>query len=125
MELIQISISLGYPKHSGFPSKELDEQPITSLYKSIEYFLIQRWILAKYNLYVEVTTEAFMDGFNYNVQVKDLELGKRKVKEEYKLFGDRSTGLYGDEHEFPTSIEALEFGLQKAIEIIINSEKTK
>lgn len=55
MDIIKRFTKLGYEKHSGFSTTDLDNQSITSLYKYIEYQLIVRWLREKHDISVSVT----------------------------------------------------------------------
>jgi hypothetical protein len=74
---------------------------------------LQNHLREKYNLHVIVTPEFYKTGINYCVQV----LCYDPTQEDF-TDNDKSTGLYGDNGEFPRPEKALEFGLQLALNLI-------
>ena len=73
---------------------------------------VQKFLRNYYDCYVTVTEEPFIDGINHLVQIFFFDRNNGD-------WSDLSTGQYGDNAEFDSYEEALEFGLQKAIEIIL------
>ncbi len=94
--------------------EELDK---VSSIRAMSQSLLQKWLRENFKLQVEVTGEAFQNGYNWNVRVIDLGFDNSNT-EYYKEFGVRTTGLYGDNGEYKTYEDALEFGLQLALKLI-------
>jgi hypothetical protein len=86
--IIQRAINLGYEKHSGFTVIELDALPLTSVYKQIEYFLINSWIRKKYQLHVEITHDNFFK--NFMVDIFDIKNEKYISDIAYLLYSTPS-----------------------------------
>lgn len=85
--------------------------------RAMSQSLLQKWIRENFKLHIQITTEAFKNGYNWNIQVIDLDFDNSNT-EFWKEFGARTTGLYGDNGEYKTYEEALEFGLQLALKLI-------
>jgi hypothetical protein len=78
--------------------------------------LLQKWLREKHNCYIQISEDFYKNGINHLVQVLFYD---KKGSNGYDYICDKkSTGMWGDNHEFPTYEEALEFGLQKALEKI-------
>lgn len=75
--------------------------------------LAAKWLRKVYNTYVIVTVEAYPDGVNYLYQV--LVYNSKAPN----CWSDRSTGVYGDNGEYKTYKKAMEAGLKRALEMII------
>lgn len=70
---------------------------------------VQEWLRKKHDCFVVVTPEAYDDGVNWNVQVLFYDAT------EDGCWARNSTGMFGDNGEFPTYEDALEFGLKIAL----------
>lgn len=80
--------------------------------------VLQTWLREEFHTHVEVTTEFYRKGINHLVQVLIWDVGK-------EIFYHKScTGKYGDNGEFKTYEEALEFGLQKALKSILEIKES-
>ena len=98
-------------KDGTIPQEEINKvQPIRAMTQS----QLQKWIREKHDLHIQITVEAFKNGYNWGVQIMDLKFDNSET-ENWKEFGDRTTGLYGDNHEYETYEDALEFGLELAL----------
>lgn len=78
--------------------------------------LLQKYLREKYNCHIQVTHEAYINGINFNVQVLFYNPNVTDC------WDDLSSGMYGDNGEFPTYEEALEFGLREALKRIKESK---
>lgn len=85
--------------------------------KDFELYLKQKELREKYDLHVIVTVEAYRTGINYLVQVFEYE------KNAIDCWSDNTTGMYGDNAEFKTYEEALEFGIELANKILEKRKK--
>jgi hypothetical protein len=74
---------------------------------------LQNWIRDKLNFHVVITPEFYRTGINYNWQVLIYGITDKSC------YDDRSTGMYGDNGEYPTYEEALDAGLKRALEILL------
>lgn len=92
-----------------------DQPYFPEKYPALTQSLLQRWLREVYNLYVVCTSEFYGDGINHNVQV--LCYNPNLSGSDY-YDNSKCTGMFGDNGEFETYGEALEFGLQKALELI-------
>lgn len=75
------------------------------------FYQVLNW-LKKYNCYVEIRYESYKTGVNILVRVLFFDPNG----EDY--WSDKSTGLYGDNSEFKTEEEALNFGILEALKRI-------
>lgn len=73
---------------------------------------VQKWLREKYNCYIQVTHEAYKTGINYLVQVLFYEPNNDDC------WSNESTGVYGDNAEFNTYEDALNFGILEALKRI-------
>lgn len=87
--------------------------------RDFELYLKQKKLREEYDLYVIVTVEAYRTGINYLVQV--FEYDKNAV--DYDCWSNNSTGMYGDNSEFDTYEDALEFGIELANKILEKRKK--
>ena len=110
--VIQDYVNKGYKNHSGFQIKYLDEQPIELLYKYSEYCLIKQWLRNKHNCHIYIMPEAYKTGINFNWQILFYEVNHDDC------WGDKSTGMYGDNGEYPTYELALEAAITKSLTLI-------
>jgi hypothetical protein len=74
--------------------------------------LLQKWLREEHNCYIEITYDFYTTGVNFNYQVWfyspiDIE-----------CVSDKSTGMYGDNAEYQTYEQALEYGLKHALKLI-------
>lgn len=83
-----------------------NEYPAYSLYE------IQEWLREKHNCYIQVTHEAYKTGVNNLVQVLFYE------PNDNDCWSNKSTGVYGDNAEFDTYEDALNFGILEALKRI-------
>lgn len=74
---------------------------------------VQEWLRNKHNCFAVITPEAYTDGINWQSQVLFYD------NSSYDCWGDNSSGMYGDNGEFPTYEDALEFGLKLALERLL------
>lgn len=74
---------------------------------------INKWLRDKYNCFVTVHPEAYKTGVNWCVQVLFYN------PDSYDCWDNKSTCLYGDNGEFKTYEDALDFGLNKALQRIL------
>jgi hypothetical protein len=75
--------------------------------------LLQKWLREVHNLHVIIQPEFYTTGINYCVQVLCYAPELEDCEDNNKC-----TGMYGDNGEYPTYEEALEFGLQLALNLI-------
>ena len=75
--------------------------------------LLQKWLREKYNLHIIITLECYCDGINYCIQILCYD---KNNPDGYN--NDKCTRTYGDNGEFKTYEDALEFALQKALNFI-------
>ena len=71
-----------------------------------------KWLRDSYKCFFTIIPEFYKSGINFNVQVLFYN------PEDPICSDEKSTGLYGDNGEFQTYEEALEFGLQTALKLI-------
>lgn len=113
---------IDYIKHR-FTCRDKGMDPNTpSIYDSIRAMTqaqLHKWFIEKHKLFIEVTPEAFTDGYNWNVRIIDLDFDN-SLTFYWKEFGERTSGLFGESfnHQFETYEDALEFGFEKAFEKI-------
>jgi len=69
------------------------------------------WFDSK-GIHIDITPEFYKDGINWNFQVWEYDPNG------YKCTSDRSSGMYGDNHEYPTRKDAIIGGIQKALKYI-------
>lgn len=72
----------------------------------------QKWLREKYNCYVQVTHEAYIPRVNNLVQILFYDPNS------IECWSDKSSGQYGDNSEFGTYQEALNFGILEALKRI-------
>ena len=77
--------------------------------------LLQKWLREKHNLYICISAEFYKTGINHTLQI--LCYNPNLSESDY-YDNDKCTGMYGDNAEFNTYEEALEFGLQKALTFV-------
>ena len=77
--------------------------------------LLQKWLREKHNLYICISAEFYKTGINHTLQI--LCYNPNLSESDY-YDNDKCTGMYGDNAEFETYEDALEFGLQKALKLI-------
>ena len=75
---------------------------------------LMRYLREEYHFSIDIHPEYYRDGINWNVQVT-WPLPTEECTE-YSVYD--GTFLYGDDGEFPTYEEALEFGFKLALEKI-------
>jgi hypothetical protein len=103
MDLIQKALNLGYEKHSGFTGGELDRQSINSIYKQIEYFLIQKWLREKHSIICSI---------NYHANNKRIKWG-------YSIYKyDTNSLIHLKDYPYNTYEESLENALQESFKLI-------
>lgn len=71
---------------------------------------LQEWLRNNYNCFIVITPEAYTEQINWQVQVLFYD------NLSYDCWSNKSSGMYGDNGEFPTYEDALEFGLKLALE---------
>ena len=69
---------------------------------------LQQYFRNTYNYHIEITVDFYKDGINYNWQVMIYD------KEDDRCTSKASTGMYGDNHEYPSYEIALEHALLKS-----------
>jgi len=74
---------------------------------------LQNWMRDVLDFHVVITPEFYRDGINYNWQVLIYNVTDKTC------YDNRSTGMYGDNGEYPTHEEALDAGLKRALEILL------
>lgn len=72
----------------------------------------QKYLREKHNCYIQITYEAYKTRVNYLVQVLFYE------PNDDDCWSNESTGMYGDNAEFKTYEEALNFGILEALKRI-------
>lgn len=72
----------------------------------------QKWLREKHNCYIQVTYEAYKTRVNYLVQVLFYE------PNDDDCWSNKSTGKYGDNAEFDSFENALNFGISEALKRI-------
>lgn len=77
--------------------------------------LLQKWLREKHNLYICISAEFYKTGINHIVQI--LCYNPNLTESDY-YDNDKCTWMYGDNGQFDTYEEALEFALQKALTFI-------
>ena len=85
------------------------------LYAAPTLSLLQKWLREKHNLYICISAEFYKTGINHTLQI--LCYNPNLSESDY-YDNDKCTGMYGDNAEFNTYEEALEFGLQKALTFV-------
>lgn len=75
-------------------------------------YVAQKWLREKHDCYVQVTHEAYKTGVNNLVQVLFYE------PNDNDCWSNKSTGVYGDNAEFDTYEDALNFGILEALKRI-------
>lgn len=103
-------------KDGTIPQEEIDKVKSVRAMTQSE---LQRWIREEHKLHIQITVEAFKNGYNWNVQIMDLDFDNSET-EFWKEFGIRTTGDYGDNGDYRTYEDALEFGLKLAFDILLN-----
>lgn len=71
---------------------------------------LQKWLREKHNIFVMCTQEFYPDGINYLVQVFKYTPEKEKCCE--------GTMIYGDNGEFKSLEDSMEFGLELGLKMI-------
>lgn len=66
---------------------------------------------------IKIVPEFYSDGINWNVSAIKWNLNLKKEGHEFD-FIDKDTFWYGDNGEYPTYEDALEFGLQLGLKMI-------
>lgn len=84
-----------------------------TVYEAPSQSLLQKWLRAIHHMLVIIIPDFYLDGINYNVQVLTYDTDGFDF-----VSNELSTGSYGDNGEFETYEDALEFGLFKALEKI-------
>jgi hypothetical protein len=77
---------------------------------------LKRWLRERYNCYVVNTVEFYKDGVNNLVQVWFYDPKNEDHFSNYCT--DKSSGQYGDNNEYKTPEEAIEYGLLIALQRI-------
>lgn len=77
--------------------------------------LLQKWLREKHNLYICISAEFYKTGINHTIQILCYN---PNLAESGYYDDDKCTGMYGDNSEFKTYEDALEFGLQKALTFV-------
>jgi hypothetical protein len=85
---------------------ELDKICAAPLYQQVIDFLDKKGI------HINITPEFYKNGINWNFQVWEYDPNG------YKCTSDRSTGMYGDNGEYPTRLEAIIGAIEKALKLI-------
>jgi hypothetical protein len=86
-----------------------------SIFPAPTLYQAQKWLREKHNCYVQVTHEAYKTGVNNLVQVLFYDTDSEYPND---CWTNDSTGMYGDNSEFNTYEDALNFGILKALERI-------
>ena len=73
--------------------------------------LLQKWLRDEHDVYIQISEDFYGDGINHLVQV--LIYDANESKNDY--FSIKSSGQWGDNNEFKTYEDALEKGLQEAL----------
>lgn len=76
------------------------------------FYKVQEWLREEYDCYIQITHEAYKTGVNYLVQVLFYE------SNDDDCWSNKSSGKYGDNAEFKTYEEALNFGILEALKRI-------
>ena len=76
--------------------------------------MLRNWLREVHNLHVVITPEFYRDGINYNYQVLEYD-----PKGKDGCVGERSSMMYGDNHEYPQEHLAIEAGIHHALTFII------
>lgn len=82
------------------------------VYSMPTLYQAQKWLREKHNCYVQITYEAYKTGVNNLVQVLFYE------PNDNDCWSNKSTGVYGDNAEFDTYEDALNFGILEALKRI-------
>ena len=86
----------------------------TLLYYRPTLSSILQYLIKEYNLYITIQYSFYKTGINYLWQIFEYE------PDDLDCVTNNSTGLYGDNHEYPTYESALIGAILKACEIIKN-----
>ena len=105
MDLIQKANKLGYKHYTEFTVEELDNLSLENSNKQIEYYFIQRWLREKHNINCRVASNSLTCHFPVN-EVLDEDGAEMKGITQFIIY--------------KTYEEALEAGLQAALELINN-----
>jgi len=81
-------------------------------YSAPSQSLLQKWLREVHNCYIKIVPEAYTTGINFNWQVLFYD------PLDVTCWDIKSTGLYGDNGEFPTYELALEAALLKSLTLI-------
>lgn len=104
--------------YTGYVLKEKTIHTPDSYYHHRDCFmaptqsLLQKWLREVHQAHIDIIPEFYHTGINYNWCVRFYSVM------EADCMDSRSTGLYGDNGEYPTYELALEAGLQKALKLI-------
>ena len=93
-------------KHTDFYIDKAKNGDYTDL-PCVPQSFLQKWLRDKHNIYVTITQDFYTTGINFLCQVLIYD-----PTDDYNCTHKLSSGLYGDNHEFPTYEDALEFGLK-------------
>jgi len=66
----------------------------------------------KKGIHIDITPEFYKDGINWNFQVFEY------APDFFMCTSDRSTMMYGDNHEYPTRRDAIIGAIKKALELV-------
>jgi hypothetical protein len=75
--------------------------------------LLQKWLREKYNCFVTITQEFYMDGINFLWQVLIYDKNNEDCSGDY--LSPKSSSLYGDNGTYKAYEDALEDGLKHAL----------
>ena len=101
MDLIQKANKLGYKHYTEFTVEELDNLSLENSNKQIEYYFIQKWLREKHNVHIQILP------YNHKYLISILKYGQNGSNPNF-------------DEEYNTYEEALEIGLQEALELIKN-----
>ena len=75
------------------------------------YQQVVDWLDSK-GIHIQITPEFYQDGINWNFQVWEYD------SKAYDCVSDRSSMMYGDNHEYPTRIDAINGAIEEALKLI-------
>jgi hypothetical protein len=96
-----VGYNFNNPEEQELWSIEITSAPTQSL--------LQKWLRDVHNCYIVITPEPLTVGINFNFQVLFYNPNAMEC------WDDKSSGMYGDNGEYPTYEESLEAGLQEAL----------
>lgn len=82
-------------------------------------FQVRTFLFKRFNIIIYIKPEAYTKGINWNWQVLFYDPNAPDC------WDNRSTGLYGDDGEYQTEVDAIDAALVKALNIILDQTKCR